>query len=154
MTLPPFHAFSIFVVVPRSLPSVALGLPQPAPGHDGSGLSLQPEGILAILREMGHLGCFLPSSCCEAPFHPFSFSFPPLGTEWVQAVQHPALTHAWLTAFIMSLIRTQPLEELLGFRVLCCRVPEGMGGREAGKGAAIIQERWPFQVCIFPILIF
>lgn len=47
----------------------------------------------------------------------------------------------------MSLIRTQPLEELLGFRVLCCRVPEGTGGGDgaAGEGEAeaeaIIQAR-------------
>lgn len=91
-----------------------------------------------MLRWMGHLGR------CEPPFHLFSLSFPPFGTEWVQAAQHPALIHARLTAFRMSLIHTQPLEELLGSRVLCCRVPERTGGGaagQAGEGEAIIQAR-------------
>lgn len=92
---------------------------------------------------MRHLGRFLPRSCRGALFPLFSFSFSPFGTERVRAVQHPALIHAWLTAFIMSLIRTQPPEELLGFRVLCCRVPEGTGGGDGaageGEAEAIIQ---------------
>lgn len=139
MTLPPFHAFSTFAGVAGSLPAVTLGLPQTSAWTQWkSSSSPKSGGILSIPRWMGHLGRFSPRSCRGTLFPLFalfSFSFSPFGTERVLAVQHPALIHAWLTAFIMSLIRTQPLEELLGFRVLCCRAPEGTGtGAGEGRG--------------------